>query len=393
MAAVMTIATALWYSSTLPRRDTRVTPSRSVSGAPQPWPIDFGSATSSPAIPPPEIPITRATSPDFPEPSAPPLEDTIERALPAVVMIETPKTRGSGFFVKPDLIATNAHVIAGFLTPAVTMQSGRKLSGRVTELLEQFDLGLIQVSAEDANVPPLPLGQSAGLRLGQGIVALGWAHSLTQSTVTRGIVTGLRRDRDRLLIQTDAAPNPGDSGGPVLNRHGEVVGVTTLRAKDGTSGYALAIDDVKMIVARVRQGTVLITSGSQAAASDPPLPQSDADLPVTDGIRRYTDALVAVALRVANLDKSWSRYATECRLTSVKPGPTHQWFRLYDPQSELHRTTPECAAWLTAIEKEAAAINASVAAAGEAARQAGVYPGTRRDLLQQYQLDYAAWQP
>ena len=52
---------------------------------------------------------------------------------------------------------------------------------------------------------------------------------------------------------------------------------------------------------------------------------------------------------------------------------------MYDPQSELHRTAPECAAWLTAIEKEAAAINASVVAAGEAARQAGVYPGTRRD--------------
>jgi hypothetical protein len=262
----------------------------------------------------------------------------------------------------------------------------------VTELLEQYDLALIQISADGSTVPPLPLGRSADLRLGQGIVALGWAHTLIQSTVARGIVTGLRRDRDRLLIQTDAAPNPGDSGGPVLNRHGEVIGVTTLRAKDGTSGYALAIDDVKTIVARVSQRTVPIANEGPAAAAAPPLLQSDAELPITDGIRRYADTLAAVTLRVANLDKSWSRYTTECRLTSVKPGPTHQWFRLYDPQSALHRTTPECAVWLAAIEKEAAAINASVAAAGEAARQAGVYPGTRRDLLQKYQLDYAGWQ-
>src|SRR6185369_6081793 len=97
-------------------------------------------------------------------------------------------------FVKPDLIATNAHVVAGFLTPAVTTQSGKKLSGRVTELLEQYDLALIQISADGSTVPPLPLGRSADLRLGQGIVALGWAHTLIQSTVARGIVTGLRRD-------------------------------------------------------------------------------------------------------------------------------------------------------------------------------------------------------
>jgi S1-C subfamily serine protease len=340
----------------------------------------------------PDIPITRATSPDFPESSAPPLEDTIERALPAVVMIETPKTRGSGFFIKPDLIATNAHVIAGFLTPAVTTQSGAKLSGKVMELLEQFDLALIEVSGEGSTIAPLPLGQSAGLRLGQGIVALGWAHTLTQSTVARGIVTGLRRDGDRSLVQTDAAPHPGDSGGPVLNRHGEVVGVTTLRANDGTSGYALAIDDVKTIVARVTQRSTGVPGASQAAAAVPSPPQSDSELPVDAGIRRYTDTVAALAQRVADVDASWKRYKIDCRLTSVASGPTHEWFHLYDPQSELHRTAPECAARLATIEKEAAAINALMAAAGEAARQAGVYPGTRRDVLQKYQLDYAGWQ-
>ena len=354
-------------------------------------PLSFGTATSSPVIsPPPAIPITRASSPDFPESSAPPLEDTIEHALPAVVMIETPKTRGSGFFIKPDLIVTNAHVIAGFLTPAVTTQSGVTLNGKVTELSDQYDLALIQV--QGSAFAPLPIGQSGGLRLGQGIVVLGWAHTLTQSTVARGIVTGLRRDGNRLLVQTDAAPHPGDSGGPVLNRHGEVVGVTTLRANDGSSGYAVAIDDVKLLMSKGPDGAAALPSASQAAPTVPSPSPPDNEPRDTAAIHRYTDALAAIARRVSEMDASWTRYKTECRLTSVASRQTHEWFLLYDPQSALHRTTPECAVGLATIEKEAAAISASMAAAGEAARQAGVYPGTRRDALQKYQLDYAGWQ-
>ena len=397
-AVVVAIVAAMWYASA-PRPANRVAPRNSISGdhpgrtAATSPPLGFGTATSSPVVATaPDIPITRATSPDFPESSAPPLEDTIEHALPAVVMIVTPKTRGSGFFITPDLIVTNAHVIAGFLTPAVTTQSGTTLNGKVTELLEDYDLALVQVPGQSAAIAPLALGQSAGLRLGQGIVALGWAHTLTQSTVARGIVTGLRRDGERSLIQTDAAPNPGDSGGPVLNRHGEVIGVTTLRANDGTSGYALAIDDVKAIVERVIQRTAATPGGSQAAAAVPPLPQSDAVAPTDAGVRRYTDTVAALASRAAGLDASWNRYATDCRLRSVKSASAHEWFRLYDPQSDLHRTTPECAAGLATLEKEAAAINASMAAAGEAARQAGVFPGARRDVLRKYQLDYPGWQ-
>jgi S1-C subfamily serine protease len=89
------------------------------------------------------------------------------------------------------------------------------------------------------------------LKLGQGIVALGWAEDLTQSTVTRGIVTGLRHDGKQRLVQTDAVPNHGDSGGPVLNRLGAVIGVTTFRAevKGATAGFAVAVDDLKAFIA------------------------------------------------------------------------------------------------------------------------------------------------
>ncbi len=185
---------------------------------------------------------------DLPQPSAPPLENVIEAAMPAVVMITTPAKRGSGFLIRPDLVVTNAHVVAGFTSVSVTLQNGRRVTSRVTQSSTGYDLALIPLVG--TYVPHLISGQSAHVRLGQGIVALSWAESLTQSTVTRGIVTGLRADGGRHLIQTDAIPNPGDSGGPLLNRHGEVIGVTTFRATVGTatSGFAVAVDDVERFI-------------------------------------------------------------------------------------------------------------------------------------------------
>ncbi len=70
---------------------------------------------------------------DRPEPSAAPLEDVIAHSMPGVVLITTPKTRGSGFFVRPDLVVTNAHVVAGFMTVNVTTQNGSHIVSRVAE--------------------------------------------------------------------------------------------------------------------------------------------------------------------------------------------------------------------------------------------------------------------
>jgi len=195
--------------------------------------------------------VTRATSGDLPEPSAVPLEDLIEHAMPAVVLIEAAKTRGSGFLARPDLAVTNAHVVAGAPSVTLTLQSGTKVTGTVVASSTELDLALVAFTPVGSNDRALPLGDSSSLRLGQGIVALGWAEDLTQSTVTRGIVTGLRHDGKQRLVQTDAIPNHGDSGGPVLNRLGAVVGVTTFRAevKGATAGFAVAVDDLKSFIA------------------------------------------------------------------------------------------------------------------------------------------------
>ncbi len=202
-----------------------------------------------------EADAAAARAAELPQPSALPLEDVIARAMPGVVMVQSEKMRGSGFFVRPDLVVTNAHVTAGALSVTITSQTGVKLTGRVTPMSDTDDIALIQVGPAGPTNAPLHLGASATLRLGQGIVALGWAQSLTQSSVTRGVITGLRLMRERQMIQTDATPNPGDSGGPVIDSAGEVVGITTLRFDNGSGGLAIPIDDVKPFIAKVASVT------------------------------------------------------------------------------------------------------------------------------------------
>jgi serine protease Do len=186
----------------------------------------------------------------LPQPSAMPLEDIVARAMPGVVMVQSDKMRGSGFFVRPDLVVTNAHVTAGAFAVTLTTQAGIKMPGRVTQMSTEYDIALIQVAASGPADPSLRLGGSASLRLGQGIVALGWAQSPSQNPLTRGVITGLRLLGERQMVQTDATPNPGDSGGPLIDRNGDVVGITTLRFDNGSGGLAIPIDDVKPFIAR-----------------------------------------------------------------------------------------------------------------------------------------------
>jgi hypothetical protein len=204
-------------------------------------------------------------------------------------------------------------------------------------------------------------------------------------------VTGLRQDGDRILLQTDAVPNPGDSGGPLLDRLGHVVGITTARADAGTSGYAVAIDDVKPFVAKMNQNIMTVPLDPRAVAAVPQRRESDADSRRAVGLQRYADALNSVARSALELDVMWSRYKSACQITAVPPGQTREWFGLYDSQSPLHHTPPWCADILAAVEQRAREISGAMAQAAEAARQADVYPGARRAVRAKYRLDYTGW--
>ena len=140
---------------------------------------------------------------------------------------------GSGFVIRSDgYILTANHVIRRARKMEVVLSSGEALSGRVVGADPATDIAVVKVEAE--NLPVAKLGDSSKLKVGQIVIALGNPFGLTGGpTVTMGVISALNRSiRSKALvledlIQTDAAINLGNSGGPLVNIHGEVIGVNT----------------------------------------------------------------------------------------------------------------------------------------------------------------------
>jgi serine protease Do len=171
---------------------------------------------------------------------------------------------GTGFIVSSDgLIITNKHVVSDPKAEyTVYLNDGRKFKAEVLALHPTDDLALIKISAN--NLPTLVLGDSDKVKIGQFVIAIGNALGEFQNTVSFGVISGLRRsitasDRsgnvERLegLIQTDAAINFGNSGGPLINLKGEVIGVNTAIAGGAENiGFAIPINRAKKMIEEVK---------------------------------------------------------------------------------------------------------------------------------------------
>lgn len=345
------------------------------------------------------------------EPGAPPLADMVEQAMRGIVLVESLSTgtSGSGFFAAPDLIVTNAHVLAGSMTASITLRGGAHTDGRVVSVSPSKDLAFLQIPKSEGREVALPFSRSATLRLGQSIVALGWAQDLSQTSLRVGLVTGIGRDleHDRILIQTSADANPGDSGGPLVDRSGRVVGITVGRIPgNAASGVAVAVDETRQFLERIPSNTVAGSSSASSISTPTPSstpPQPPPTLSATDqllaeaaarreaGTKQYDQQLSALESVAANLDAIWRSYRTQCGITSVPGGQSHEWFVLYDPRSPLHQTAPYCARALSDVEQQARSIGAAMATAEETARRNGVFAGDLRSTRARHRLDYSGW--
>ncbi len=195
-----------------------------------------------------------------------------KRALPSVVNITSTAVafdffygpvpqqgQGSGFILdKQGHILTNNHVIDNAQRVEVTLYDKHKYKATVVGVDKGHDLALLQIN-NVPNLQPATLSESQSLTVGQLVYAIGNPFGLS-GTMTRGIISAIRSIRGpnnspiEDAIQTDAAVNPGNSGGPLLNSRGEVIGITTLIANNGADqssgiGFAIPVNTAKAVIA------------------------------------------------------------------------------------------------------------------------------------------------
>jgi len=338
---------------------------------------------------------------ETPPPAAPPrppqeqlsLEDLISRTMPAVVRIETTTGTGSGFYVRPDTILTNVHVVTTNNSVTVRRPDGTTVNGRVERTAPEYDIAVVRVDNVRSNQPTIPMGSGQQARAGQEVVAVGSPLGL-QNTVTRGIVSAVRTVGGLTLVQTDAAINPGNSGGPLVDRSGEVIGITTMgyRAAQGLS-FAVAIDHASDVLSgrHVISGNPTMTpidtlnSGSEkgVAGAQP----SSTDSMRDQGTRSYEESMAQLGRRADELDSYWRRFKASCYDTPIVGSFDREWLAVLDPRAMKGPVAPGCEGSFGEVKRIAQEIQNGVVAAEESARQADVFPGTRRSLRQRFRLD------
>jgi S1-C subfamily serine protease len=210
--------------------------------------------------------------------------DLFKRLSPSVVHITTlaaqrdffspnvnqvPRGTGTGFvWDRLGHIVTNFHVVQGGTGARVTLADQSTYDARLVGVYADRDLAVLRIVAPADKLPPIPIGTSRDLLVGQRVIAIGNPFGLDQ-TMTTGIVSALNREIDsfnnrsiRGVVQTDAAINPGNSGGPLLDSAGRLIGVNTqIASPSGASagiGFAIPVDEVNRVVPRlIRDGRVV----------------------------------------------------------------------------------------------------------------------------------------
>jgi trypsin-like peptidase/uncharacterized protein DUF2846 len=164
--------------------------------------------------------------------------DIVKRAVPGTVAISGETLRGeriagSGFIIDSSgTIATNLHVVRDLVRATVTLANGQSFDRvMVRSYDERRDLAIIQISA--SGLSTLELGDSDAVEVGERVVLIGNPLGLLSGTVSSGIVSAVRPVEGYRVFQTDAPASPGNSGGPMIDEHGRVVGVMTFRVNGG----------------------------------------------------------------------------------------------------------------------------------------------------------------
>lgn len=302
--------------------------------APTPTSAPMPTATSTPVPTPtfPSIPVTRSeiqTAFGRSLTSGLSIADVTENALPSVVHVIAGTGSGSGFIVNESgLVVTNRHVVEGsgrVLT--LRLVDGTEYTGRVTHLHPDLDLAYVEMDGAGPFVP-IAVGDSDAVRVGAEVIAIGFPLGSAlglEPTVSVGIISAKRDNR----LQTDASLNPGNSGGPLLDMFGRVVGVVVSRVEEDRSGSPITGIGFAIPINAVRDGLGgQVSPAGKVVPTPTPFPEigPTPDLEATkkaieaiDAFRRESERATRTAVEA---QATAEQYAADLEATRVAELPT-----------------------------------------------------------------------
>ena len=263
-------------------------------------------------------------------------QEIAKRALGATVLLVMKDSngqvlsRGSGFFVQPNQIATNYHVIEG-AAAGTAKRVGKEIvytiEGR-TAMDEERDLAILRVSAPD--VQPLPLGDSEAVKIGDAIYVAGNPEGIFEGTFSDGIISGIRGHPKNKQLQMTAPISPGSSGGPVLNNCGEVIGISVTIFNGGQNlNFAVPSNDLQTLITGLTPAKPL-SQGKSAVSAETYFKRGNIKIEL--GL--YNDAMVAFEI-VIRLKPDYSEAYAGRAIAKISLGQYAEGIRDYDAAIRL----------------------------------------------------------
>ena len=325
--------------------------------------------------------------------SASSIEDVLAKALPAVVVLETSSGRGSAFFVDRDRLLTNYHVIVGQSYVKLRLSDNTLLDASIQATSPDYDLAVLRLMQAGPDRPFLALGTIQEVRPGQEVLAIGTPHGVFQNTVTRGIVSSLRQLDKVVVLQTDTALNPGNSGGPLIDHAGRVVGINT-RGFRGSQGlnFAVAIDHAKALL----EGHPLALDFVKTPAGAKPIQlgngATESDQAREAGLRRYETQLAALARAADQMETAFAQFLAYYWDGRVVGHFERSFYALWEPGALQGSPVKGYEYRITELRQAADQLRTALREVEEQARRDDVFPGTRRELRKHYRLEHRGWE-
>ena len=269
-----------------------------------------------------------------------------ESALPSVVQIITGSGSGTGFIASEDgLVVTNKHVVEGERRVTIRLATGEEYRGIVIKRNPVLDLAYVEIDSTKT-FTPLPLGDSGAVRVGEPVIAIGYPLSEKlglDPTVSLGIISAKRDD----YLQTDASLNPGNSGGPLLDANGKVIGVITARVESTETGRPVTGIGFAIPISEVRQD--LEWSATSGGASPKPTTTLLPTIPPTPDIEATKAAIEAMDAHRRQAEQA-TRAATEAQQEAERYSASLEATRVAELPKPTAAPTPNLEATKATIE-------------------------------------------